>query len=78
MSSDNPDNQGVVKSEVSVWVSKPVISRKEVEFITKKASRLTKFKLLFRRSHYSVDGKALIRYKKMGDTIYVMKRGTRL
>lgn len=62
----------------TTWSYKPVFTKEQVEKITKKATLWQKFKLLFVKSHYSIDGKAMIRYKKMGDKVYVMKRGTHL
>lgn len=54
------------------------ITREDVQRITRKATRWQKFKLLFRRSRYCFDKGAVIRYKKMGDAIYIMRKGTRL
>lgn len=55
-----------------------LITKEEVEAITKKATIWQKFKLVFRPSHYSIDGKTIVRYKEMDGITFVMKRGTKL
>lgn len=55
-----------------------VFTKEQAEQITKKATRWQKLRLFFRPSHYSIDGKSVIRYKRMGGMLFVMKRGTKL
>jgi hypothetical protein len=56
----------------------PIITKEQVEAITKKATIWQKLRLLFRPSHYSFDDKSIIRYKEMDGITFVMKRGTKL
>lgn len=60
----------------NVWTSRPFITRAEVEAITAKASRLDRLKLKFRRTRYSLDNGTMIRYKLMGNTVYVLPEKT--
>jgi len=66
------------KSSYQVWTSKPLFSKKEIESITKKATRWEKLKLVFHSSMYSFDDDTVIRYKMMDGKIYIMKKGTKL
>lgn len=69
----------MTQSEVSVWYrQKPIITKKQVEKITARATIKDRFRLLSRPSQYSVDGGSVIRYKEMDNKIFVMKRGTKL
>lgn len=65
------------KSTWSVRLAKPLVTRKQLDKITRKATISEKFRLLTKKSHYSFDDGCIIRYKQMGDTIYVMRRGTK-
>ena len=57
---------------------KPLFTKEQLESITKKATLVQKFRLLFVRSEYTFDGDGAIRYKQMDGITFVMKRGTRL
>lgn len=69
-----------IKNEYQTWifVNDPPITAEQARKITKKATIFQKFRLLFHRSEYSVDGDFVIRYKVMGNELYVMKRGTKI
>lgn len=75
------DTQRVIKTETWKVTYKPFVTKKEVDAATKKASYWQKLRLLFRRSYFSIDysddGVYIARYKKMDDTVFVMKRGTK-
>lgn len=58
--------------------AEPVITKEQAQNITSRATIFKRFLLLFKKSRYSFDQGAIIRYKEMGGTHYVMKRGTRL
>lgn len=65
----------------TTWTYKPFsFTKEQINSITEEASMWTKFKLLFKQSHYSFldDGTGVIRYKLMGKTVYIMKRGTKI
>lgn len=64
---------------ISTWMlNTPLFTAEDVRKITRKATRWQKLKLLFVPSQYSFDDDCVIRYKKMDDTIFVMKKGTKL
>ena len=64
--------------KVQYRLAEPFITKKQVKAITKKATKWQKLRLLFKPSHYSIDGKAIIRYKWLDGVCYVMKKGTKL
>jgi hypothetical protein len=66
------------KTATYTWTHQPVFTKEMVKAITAKASLWQRFKLLFVASRYSFDDDAVIRYKRMGGIVYVMKRGTKL
>lgn len=68
------------KAKLSTWTVnwQPFITKKEVDRITKKATLKQKIRLFFRPSHYSIDGKYIIRYKQMDGIAFVIKRGSKL
>lgn len=68
----------VSNSETRYLTWSPFITREDVQKITRKATPWQKFRLLFRRSKYSFDSGAIIRYKEMDNIVFVMKRGTHL
>src|SRR5258708_1107729 len=70
------NNEG--KPITSTWSVKPFITKPDVEKTKKKSTKLQKLRLLFRPSHYSFDGNAVIRYKEMDKIVFIMKRGTKI
>lgn len=68
------------QSSCGTWRYRPLVTKSQVDKVKKKATRLQRLMLLFRRSKYSFDisdeGTYRVRYKLMGDVVYIMKRGT--
>jgi hypothetical protein len=60
------------------WTQRSILTKEQVEAITKKATFVEKIRLLFKPSKYTTDKGSFIRYKEMDGKIFVMKRGTRL
>lgn len=48
------------------------------EKLISEVNLITRIKLLFVRSFYTVDSKSVIRYKQLNGITYIMRRGTHL